>query len=79
MYLTLLRKRVPCLYMHLFISVILPQVDSTLQCMMNESSMDYVRKFADLAEQIAQGDPAPPHSKPDILNNQNNHTVKEIT
>ena len=47
------------------------QVDSTLQCMMNESSIDYVRKFADLAEQIAQGDAAPTHTKPDILNRNN--------
>ena len=52
------------------------QVDSTLQCMMNESSIDYVRKFADLAEQIAQGDGVPVHNRADILNN---HTVKELT
>ena len=44
--------------------------------MMNESSIDYVRKFADLAEQIAQGDGVPVHNRADILNN---HTVKELT
>ena len=32
------------------------QVDSTLQCMMNESSLDYASKFADLAAQIAAQD-----------------------
>ena len=44
--------------------------------MMNESSIDYVRKFADLAEQIAQGDAIPTQTKPDIINS---HTVKELT
>ena len=32
------------------------QVDSALQCMMNENSMDYVAKFADLAAQITNSD-----------------------
>ncbi|KAG0413383.1 hypothetical protein HPB47_009467 [Ixodes persulcatus] len=30
-----------------------PQVDTQLQCLMNENSVDYVAKFADLAAQIA--------------------------
>ncbi|KAL3878577.1 hypothetical protein ACJMK2_030914 [Sinanodonta woodiana] len=34
----------------------LEQVESTLQSMMNESSMDYVRKFQDLAEQISKSE-----------------------
>ncbi|KAH3835018.1 protein cramped-like [Dreissena polymorpha] len=32
------------------------EVDATLQSMMQESSIDYVRKFQDLAEQITRGD-----------------------
>ena len=35
------------------------QVDSALQSMMNENSMDYVAKFADLAAQIASNGPEP--------------------
>lgn len=38
-------------------------VDSTLHCMMNESSIDYVKKFADLAEQIVQNDTQAAHLK----------------
>ncbi|XP_045205619.2 protein cramped-like [Mercenaria mercenaria] len=38
-------------------------VDTTLQSMMNESSMDYVKKFADLAEQIVQNDSSTEHTK----------------
>lgn len=38
-------------------------VDSTLQSMMNESSMDYVKKFADLAEQIALNETSTEHTK----------------
>lgn len=30
-----------------------PDVDTQLQCLMNENSVDYVKKFADLAAQIA--------------------------
>ena len=41
------------------------QVDTQLQCMMNESSMDYASKFADLAAQLAAG-PETPH-KPDAM------------
>jgi hypothetical protein len=32
------------------------QVDTTFQCMMNESSLDYVSKFADLAKHMEQAD-----------------------
>lgn len=45
------------------------QVDATLQCMMTESSIDYVKKFADLAEQITKNDPGPFSTRKTEANN----------
>ncbi|KAL3178227.1 hypothetical protein MRX96_038739 [Rhipicephalus microplus] len=39
------------------ISRLAPDVDTQLQCLMNENSVDYVAKFADLAAQIASSNP----------------------
>ena len=47
---------------YLYMQVCCFQVDSTLQCMMNESSLDYASKFADLAAQIAAQDSQMSHA-----------------
>ena len=46
-----------------YFTCVILQVDSALQSMMNENSMDYSAKFADLAAQIAASAPsrAPDH------------------
>lgn len=36
------------------------QVDSQLACMMSESSVDYIARFNDLAQELAVTEPSPP-------------------
>lgn len=51
----------PLPYIHF--GLLFTQVDSALQCMLNENSLEYVSKFADLATQIgAQADPTNPQN-----------------